>query len=287
MKIFVVNAFSKNNKGGNKAGICFLEKELDKNEKLKIAKKVNFSETVFISGKNLNNTDFRLEYFTPNKEIELCGHATIGAFLLMQEKCHLKNGSYKIQTKDAVLEVILQDNTVFMEQNKPIFGEVLAIDDIKKTFNESVIRDLPIQIVSTGLRDIMLPIVNIKTLNQLKPNFEKIKIISKKLKIVSIHAFAIEKKRIVCRNFAPLYGILEESATGSSNSALASYLYHHNILKKNKYKFEQGYALGSLSEIIVKLKTDNNEIRKVFVGGTGHIDFIDGREYINYVSQRA
>ncbi len=83
-----------------------------------------------------------------------------------------------------------------------------------------------------------------------------------------MHLYTFNNNRIICRNFAPLYDINEETATGTSNGALACYLYENNYLRKKVYLFEQGYSLQSPSEILVKLATNSeNSIEKVYVGG--------------------
>lgn len=271
-KIFVASAFSKDNMGGNKAGVCLLGEGLINEQKMKISRELGYSETVFISTSFKKGATFKLEYFTPSDEVALCGHATIGAFAVMREKLDLDKNSYIIETKEVNLEVKFEDKKIFMEQNKPSFDKILNAEDLKKCFDIDVANtNLPIQRVSTGLWDIMLPVKDLEILNKMKPNFEEIINVSRKFETVGIHGFAIEDKRIICRNFAPLYEVPEESATGTSNCALASYLYHHNIIKSDEYKFEQGYSLNSPSEIIVKLETKNNEIQKVIVGGTGYI----------------
>ena len=272
MKIFVASAFSKGNAGGNKAGVCLLGEGLTNNQKMKISKELGYAETVFISASKLKNTTFKLEYFTPSEEVALCGHATIGAFTVMREKLPLDKNSYMIETKEANLQIQFEDNKILMKQNKPKFSKIMQKDDVKKCFDiDAVNMELPIQIVSTGLWDIMLPVKDIETLNAMKPNFDEISNVSRKFETVGIHAFVIDNDKIICRNFAPLYDVPEESATGTSNCALACYLYNHNIIKSNEYKFEQGYSLNSPSEITVKLETENSEIQKVIVGGTGYI----------------
>lgn len=73
-----------------------------------------------------------------------------------------------------------------------------------------------------------------------------------------------------CRNFAPLYGILEESATGTSSGALGCYLYHYGILNEEQAShiiFEQGYFMKRPSEIRVSLDIKDNKIIEVKVGG--------------------
>ena len=151
------------------------------------------------------------------------------------------------------------DGLVIMEQSLPQFSESIPLEVITDVFDKSIIVDgLTPQIVSTGLRDIMLPVQTREQLFSFKPDFGKMADMNKKTNSIGVHAFTldtIDPKSIAhCRNFAPLYGITEESATGSSNGALACYLYHHGKLNDRSLhdmKFEQGYSMNKPSEIFV------------------------------------
>ena len=271
MTVYIASAFSKGNIGGNKAGVCLLGEKLNEEQKLAIAKKLGFSETVYISagqGKGV----FKLEYFTPAEEVPLCGHATIAAFIVMRDKLPLDKDSCIIETKSGNLKVTLDGNAVFMQQNRPEFFGALEKADVAKCFDIDVASEkYPIEIGFTGLRDIMLPVRSLEVLDAMKPNFDEITSISRKFDVVGIHAFAFDESRIVCRNFAPLYDIPEESATGTSNCVLAGYLWRNNIIRKSEYIIEQGENLGSPSEIAVRLSAYGDNISDVYVGGTGYI----------------
>jgi len=269
MTIFIASAFSKNDMGGNKAGVCLLGEALNHQQKIEVAKQLGFSETAYIS---TGEKGFKLEYFTPAEEVPLCGHATIASFVVMRDKLPLDKVEYAIETKSGSLTVVLDGDMVFMEQNKPQFYEILSKADVVKCFDIDVVSDsLPIEIGSTGLKDIMLPVKNLETLEAMKPNFDEISSISRKFDTVGIHAFAFNEERIICRNFAPLYDVPEESATGTSNCVLASYLWRNNIARKSEYTFEQGYTLDSPSEIIVRIKTISDNIQTIAVGGKGYL----------------
>ncbi len=84
-----------------------------------------------------------------------------------------------------------------------------------------------------------------------------------------MHAFTIEKDALHCRNFAPLYGIDEEAATGTSTGALTYYLYKHGIIKPNETNlFIQGEAMGKPSRIYSRLGINGGSVR-IRVGGSG------------------
>jgi len=272
--VYVASAFSKDNVGGNKAGLVFDRPDLSSVQKMAIAKKLGYAETAFITSSSV--ADFCLEYFTPTEEVPLCGHATIGTFAILNLLNKLSKNNYTIETKSGVLSIkVDSDGMVFMEQNTPTFFNELSLDLFNDCLDVNSINDkLPIQIVSTGLRDIMVPIKSTKYLQQLDPNFNVMTELSKEQNVIGVHAFALEEGEgnltAICRNFAPLYDIDEESATGTSNCALACYLFKY-VEKKSQYIFEQGYNLNSPSRIVVNLKTHDDMIDAVFVGGYGYL----------------
>ncbi|MGF9875259.1 PhzF family phenazine biosynthesis protein [Bacillus tropicus] len=271
ISVYVASAFSKDHKGGNKAGVVFTENNtLTTTQKMAIAKQLGYAETAFISESEI--ADYKFEYFTPKEEVDLCGHATIGSFVILMHLNKLCQNRYMIETNSGVLTITIKGDIIFMEQNKPIFYDVVSPNEFIDCFDMKAIDDkYPIQIVSTGLKDILIPIKSETRLHTLQPNFEKIKEISKYYNVVGMHLYTFNDNRIICRNFAPLYDINEEAATGTSNGALACYLYEQHNLQKEVYVFEQGYSLHSPSEILVKLATNsNNKVEKVYVGGKGY-----------------
>lgn len=273
IKIYVASAFCKNKKGGNKAGVVFDNNVLSDDTKKNIAKQLGYAETAFIT--NSDKADYCIRYFTPAEEVPLCGHATIASFGVLDYLKKLDKEEYAIETKSGILNITVKNGEIMMEQNIPTFYEEIPFDEIKECFDVDCIdKDIPIQIVSTGLKDILVPIKNINLLEKLKPNFDTIKNISEKYNVVGTHLYTFDNERIVCRNFAPLYEVDEESATGTSNCALAGFLFEKLNIKKNEYIIEQGYSLNLPSIIKVKIITDQNDnIVKIYVGGKSEFLF--------------
>lgn len=276
IEVKILKAFTKDGKGGNPAGIVVNENKLKNSQKQRIAKTMALSETVFI---NLVTEDlFEVSFFTPNKEVDLCGHGTIAAFQLLLDEGVIKKGVYKQKTKAGILELIVtKDHEILMEQTRPKFLDIIDTpEDIADSLGISVkamVENSPIQIVSTGLKDLIIGVKSKTILDGLKPNDLKIYKISEKYDVTGYHVFSIEKGSKVqanCRNFAPYYGINEEGATGTASGALASYLYHYDQLDLNHLDsivFHQGEKMGVPSAIQVKLKVNDKGIQKVYVGG--------------------
>src|SRR4030095_1523961 len=88
MKTYFVDAFTNEPFKGNPAGVCLLEKELSEEKMQLIAKEIGFSETAFVredTGKGI----YSIRYFSPKKEIPLCGHATLGSAKILFDKTNI------------------------------------------------------------------------------------------------------------------------------------------------------------------------------------------------------
>jgi PhzF family phenazine biosynthesis protein len=272
--VYTLNSFAKTEDGGNPAGVVLQADGLSDEEMLSIAQQVGFSETAFVHKSEKAN--YKVRFFTPNSEVGLCGHATIAAFTLLKNKKIIDDGILCQETKAGILNIEVDNDKVYMNQNAPEYFNIIDKNEVADSLNitqDDFVSHLPIQIVSTGLKDIMIPIKNLDRLFSIKPDYKKIAALSKKYNIIGFHVFSLETKfdsTAHCRNFAPLYNINEESATGTSNGALACYLYKHGIVNEEQSSelvFEQGYSMQKPSEILVRLKIDNNKICEVKVGG--------------------
>ena len=273
VEVYVISAFSKGGKGGNKAGVILDSHNLMPAKMMAIAKDLGYSETAFLTESDV--ADFKVRYFTPTEEVPLCGHATIATFSILNSLGRLSKDAYTIETKAGSLNIrIEKDGMIFMEQNRPTYFETLKPDFFAGCLEtEFIDTALPIQIVSTGLKDIMLPVDTKEHLERLNPNFKNMVNLCCDQDVVGIHAFALTggaETTAICRNFAPRYGINEESATGTSSCALACYLFQH-YKQQSQYVFEQGFNLGSVSRLVVNITHQGSSIDTVHVGGYGHL----------------
>ena len=130
--------------------------------------------------------------------------------------------------------------------------------------------NLPIQIVSTGLPDFMIQVADVATLNSLQPDMGAVSAITKKHNAVSFHVFAFggDGHTAHVRDFAPLYDIPEESATGTANAALTHYLSVNGVIPaKGDFSFLQGEAMGRPSIIMTRIAENGT----IYVGGSAYI----------------
>ncbi|HOX22088.1 MAG TPA: PhzF family phenazine biosynthesis protein [Elusimicrobiales bacterium] len=268
LTVYLLNAFAKTPLGGNPAGVVAEGSALSEQQMQKAAGIVGVSETAFLLPSSAASR--RVRFFTPVAEVPLCGHATIASFSFLFQKALIKSGVHSQETKSGILGIeIAPDGIVFMKQCEPIFSEIVPREEILHALNlstEDLCRDLPAQVVSTGLRDVIVPVNSLRALTCLRPDFEVVAALCRKYRAVSLHPFTLETKNnstAHCRDFAPLYGVNEESATGTASGALACYLRHHAAVNCAEMVFEQGYSMDRPSEILARFDSAGS----VWVGG--------------------
>lgn len=274
--IYRVNAFTEDITGGNPAGVVLNADNFSEEKMLEIAKEVGYSETAYVM--KSTKADYKIRYFTPSDEVDLCGHATIATFTVLFEVENLKEGSYTIETKAGVLPVnVKEDGTILMNQLTPTFYECVSKSRIAKSLGltEDQVITEP-QVTSTGLKDIMVHLKDVRALSSISPDFKMITDISREFESTGYHVFTLESELTArCRNFAPLYAIDEESATGTASGAVSGYIIKHNLVDVsegvNHFVLEQGIEMNRPSEIHGYITIKDNEITQVIIGGKGKI----------------
>lgn len=280
----ILKSFTCGNTGGNGAGVILLDKQITNDEKQEIAAKIGLSETAFILQKDEKNFD--LSFFTPVCEVDLCGHATIAAFYYLGLIGVIKglNEDIKVyqNTKAGNLGIELKFSSnvdyVLMQQQRPqIFDELIGqdlkriADSLNTSENNIGLKCAEIYptIVSTGLKDIMVPVKTRHILNNLSVDLNMINVLSAEKDVVGYHVYTIENGEVYARNFAPRVGINEECATGTSNGALCSLLYKRDVIS-NATEVIQGESMNEKSLIYVKI-AEKNGLIDVYVGGKASI----------------
>ncbi|AZG99484.1 PhzF family phenazine biosynthesis protein [Proteus mirabilis] len=271
IKVYLVNSFTRDHCGGNPAGVVLNPPKLTTEQKIAIAQQVGFSETAFVYPDD--ETDFKVDFFTAEGEVDFCGHATLAVFFTLSTLKLLKPSDYSQKTKAGILTVTINHDNIVMEQTLPITRKGPSVNDVAMVLGiaPEVIEktNLPIEIVSTGLNDIFVPI-QFGYLDALQPDYKAIAALSHKFDTIGFHVFELSHDQNItahCRNFAPRYGINEESATGSSSGALGCYLVHHLLPNKKQFLFEQGRAMQCSSLIDVFIDSTAKNITRVQVGG--------------------
>ena len=282
MKFYIVDAFTDTLFGGNPAGVVILPEGADFPDDetcVKTAAELRYSETAFI--KRLGDNEFNIRYFTPAAEVELCGHATIGSFAALRYGGYIGDGDFMNHTISGDLNISVSGQRVLMDMATPVkINEITEYDALKELYtimgldyDDLKARGLALtpQMVSTGLPDIMMPVPTLADLEAIEPDFKALSDLSAKYEVVGVHAFTQDGDDATChvRNFAPLYDIDEEAATGTSNGALTYYGYLNGFVKSgDDCKFIQGEKMKRPSVIESHIEVDGDKCL-IRVGGGG------------------
>lgn len=276
----IVNAFIDGAAGGNPAGVVLDADYLSADQKLQIAAQVGLSETAFISKSEI--ADFKLDFFTPNRQIAHCGHATIATFSYLQQLGRIPNPNTSKETIDGPRKIIMDGESAFMEQTAPQYidasnhlDEILHSLQVNKS--DLLYSFQPI-VVNTGNSFMIIPLKGEATVKRIQPDLALIHKISDIYDLIGFYLFTPETviagRDAGARMFGPRYSISEEAATGMAAGPLACYLYDIMDVKKETFLIEQGHWMPkpSPSIITVRLELDaNGKIERLFAGGKASV----------------
>lgn len=279
--VYHYDAFSKEPNKGNPAGVVLNGDELTDTEMQEVANKVGFNETAFLIESDA--ADFRIRFFTPGHEMNLCGHGTMATVFAMKDKGLLGDEAViTIKTKAGILPIKINassdENSITMKQTVPKFkdfnGSKEALANAIGLKETDFRTDLPILYGSTGTWTLLIPINELDAFQRMKPNNKLFPQILKELPKSSLHPFCLEtfdsKADMHARHFSSTYsGTMEDAVTGTASGVMGAY-YAKYI--NNKFDeplnliVEQGYELGRDGRVAVQV-TKGNDLLDVEITG--------------------
>ena len=277
-----VDAFTDRPLGGNPCAILFDTADLDEATMLAIAKEMNLSETSFVRQSAV--ADVGARYFTPAVEIPLAGHPTIATIFSLVETGRLTlTGDYTTLTLELTAGVIPieiyaeqgQVRRIVMSQNKPQFldnhdpAEVLPVFGLTEA---DLLPNLPIQTVSTGTPQMMIPLRDQAALRRAVMNIPAFLALRAKSDFFGgPHLFclsgATEAGHTFARHLDAPPDLLEDPFTGSATGGMAAYLWRYGLLNRPTFIAEQGHWLGRPGQATVEVIGPPDNIETVKVGG--------------------
>ncbi len=231
LPIFQVDAFTSNVFAGNPAAICPLQEWLEDEKLQAIAAENNLSETAFFVREG---DDYNLRWFTPQCEVDLCGHATLASAFVLFNILAPQHSSIRFKTRSGVLTVTREGDLISMDfPSLPPWECPNPPADLADGLPISNGSAKPFAIFQTKSKYLVI-YENENDVRNATPNFEALK---------KLHPFAVcitapgERSDFVSRYFVPSYGIPEDPVTGSTHSSLVPYWSAR--LKKNKLHARQ------------------------------------------------
>ncbi|TFG30076.1 PhzF family phenazine biosynthesis protein [Candidatus Thorarchaeota archaeon] len=255
-------------------------KNLSSQEMQGIAIEMSFSESTFIENPTMRGCSSRVRIFTPGRELPFAGHPTLGTAFVMKYKEIVKRNEMKTILELGIGPIAvdyLSENQIQMTQPSPTFMENVEdktrIAEVIGVSPEEISDGIPIQIVTTGVPFIIVPMRDIKAVQHAVPNPELIVSNLKDLETQEILIFSTEtlnpKNDVHARTFAPGAGVLEDAATGSAAGPLAAYIERYSILKSHEFgdpiEIEQGYEIKRPSKLTAEIPHES--MSEILVSG--------------------
>lgn len=276
MDVHLMSAFTDAGRGGNPAGVVLEADALNAAQKLALAAAVGLSETAFVS--RSSTAAFKLEFFTPTRQIPHCGHATIATFCLLRRLGRIGDGPTSKETIDGKRDIVIEGPMAYMEQRAPRYADLtsfgIGVDEVLRSLGAASAPGLAPRVVDTGNAFLVVPLRDRDATAALTPDFAAIERVSERLDLVGYYAFSpqtdVAGRDAGARMFAPRYGIREESATGMAAGALACFLHDVCRVDKDVFSIEQGRLMQppSPSVIAVRLARREGKIERLLAGGT-------------------
>ncbi|WP_242224634.1 PhzF family phenazine biosynthesis protein [Bacillus cereus group sp. BfR-BA-01380] len=290
--VYHYDAFSDKPNKGNPAGVVLHADKLTDDEMQNIAYKVGFNETAFLMQSSV--ADWRIRYFTPGYEMDLCGHGTVAAIYALQTRGLIKEtGNFTIETKAGVLLIQVELDSdrrpyITMKQANPQFQK---FDGSREELAASIglhendlEENLPIVYGSTGNWTLLVPVKNLASFKKMKPNNKIFPSILKERPRASIHPFCFEtydsNAHMHARHFSSAYaGTIEDPVTGTASGVMGAYyvtFIDEEFKEKKELLVEQGHEIGKDGRVKVVVRKEWNDSLEVEISGSAV--YVDGFE---------
>lgn len=262
-RVQLVDAFTDEPMTGNPAGVVTDARDLTDDQMGAIAAELGASETAFVRPSDA--ADRRLRYFSPEREVDLCGHATVAALAALYDRAQVTADSYTVETNVGVLDVEVEpDGTVWLTQSppeiRPVDLDVEAVVDalgVESPALTEVGADLPLSYASTGFPFLLVPVSYFEQLSAVDPDLDAVADLCESVGAEGLYAFTFDTleggSTLHGRAFVPVAGIPEDPVTGTASGAVCAYLRHHGALDEpDPLVCEQGHFLDRPGRVLVR-----------------------------------
>ena len=264
----VAHVFCHDGAGGNPTGLVLDAAPLSADDMQALARQCGHESGFVLPPDDGDHADFRLRYFVPRHEMEMCGHATVGALWLLRERGRIANGTYRIATLSGIVTGAVGDRVEISQPLGTTEDAGQSRDDILDVLGigRDALADGPIENARTSRTKTLIPIADAAILNAMAPDYSRVEALCTALGSTGLYPYAavsVADDVYEARQFPRGSGYPEDAATGIAASALAGALLKRGRIADpaSGITVFQGRAMGALSEIRVRLPrgdgTDN------------------------------
>jgi trans-2,3-dihydro-3-hydroxyanthranilate isomerase len=264
LRYVVADVFTDTPLTGNQLAVFTDGREVDDAMMQKLAREMNFSETVFVLPPE-DGGHARIRIFTPSSELPFAGHPVLGSAFVLGAPLQL--GEILLETGSGVVPVVLQREGArivfgWMQQPIPAFETFDRAGELQEVLG--VRSRLPVEIYHLGPAHVFVELGNEDEVAGLAPDFGALALFD-----VGINCFAGSGKSWKTRMFAPSSGVAEDPATGSAAGPLAIHLARHGRIDfGDEIDISQGAELSRPSKLYARVEGSADRIERVEVGGS-------------------
>jgi trans-2,3-dihydro-3-hydroxyanthranilate isomerase len=265
LRYVVADVFTDTALTGNQLAVFTDGRGLDDDTMQKLAKEMNFSESVFVLPPEADG-HVRIRIFTPTVELPFAGHPILGSAFVLAAPLQL--GEIRLETGSGVVPVTLEREGArisfgWMQQPVPAYELFAEAEQLQAILG--VQSQLPVEIYYLGPGHVYVALGSTDEVAALKPDFVAIE----ELTSAGVNCFAGSGTQWKTRMFAPGSGAPEDPATGSAAGPLAIHLARHGRIGfGDEIEISQGNEIGRPSKLYARVEGTPEEIDGVHVGGS-------------------
>lgn len=271
---------------GNQLAVFEDGRGLSDSDMQAIAREMNFAESTFILPAEQSGTDVRMRIFTPDRELPMAGHPTIGTTFALAHTGVIRRAAsrFVFGLNIGPVPVDLEWNGddlqfAWMTQPNPTFGEPVAARDAVASALGLTVDDLlpglPVQEASSGVPFLFVPLRGRDSVDRAISDASAFRRLAGLMgTALPIFLFALSSpgsaETVYSRMFAPAFGIAEDAATGGASGPLGCYLVRHGCVTGEAARqivSLQGVAMRRPSRIHVEVTERDGTVARVRVGG--------------------
>ena len=262
----VCDVFTDTPLAGNQLAVFTDAREMPEDVMQRLAREMNFSETVFVLPSDDGHA--RIRIFTPTNEMLFAGHPTLGSAFVLAGPLQLDE--IRLETGKGVIPVRLEREgarIVFgrMEQPLPTIEPYAEADTLLEALGVER-SELPVEAYDNGMGHVYVTLGSEDEVAALKPDLSRLTDLPP---LLGVNTIAGKGSRWKTRMFAPGGGVAEDPATGSAAGPLAVHLARHGrIGYGDEIEISQGAEIGRPSTLYARVEGSADKLEKVEVGGS-------------------
>ncbi len=287
MRIFQVDAFTRNRFTGNPATVVFDADSLDAGALLAIAREFAQAEVAFVSAASAADHDLRLRFFNTRKEAPFVGHATIAAHAALLAAGRRGAGTVRQLSGTGIIEVCVREDACTHEAPGPLIEFRQSVPELEAplplptTLRVAVALGLPAALLHPslpacvarkGAARLLVPVVDSQALDALTPTPAALESLGIEIGVDGFFPFAVRRDAAGLstdsRMFCPALGIPEDPVSGNAHAMLAAYLWTVGELRDAAaFLGRQGRQMQRPGEVNVRLAVESGSLQAVHIGG--------------------